>query len=449
MGLQFMLLPFLLLFLSSEELGVWYVMVSFSNIANLFSFGFTPAFARNVAYCWNGAKQLKKMGKERDVEQQEGVDFFLLKKILVTSRYLYLVFALTGTLCIALFGTIHIWKIASSILGRSIQIGWLVFLVAIFLNIYYGYYSSYLVGIGKVKESNQIIVVAAIGRITVTAILMFMHLGILGAALGYLVHGILLRFLSKKRFYSSQNLENELTKIRSVRISLKEMKECFQIVWYNAWRDGVVSVSEYLSTQMSTIVCSNFLSLADTAVFSLTTQLVTAVGKIARSIHNAHTPVFQRAYITGDEKTARETQAFCIFIYAIVFILGILALITVGIPILGVFKPDAKVDRLIIAGYAVYQFMLSYRNCYGAYLSCTNRVWYWKSYIITSFVVVLTYTILLYNFGSNVWYIIVISVLGESIYNFRKWPGLVNKELNMKAKDIVNLGVARIGSFFL
>lgn len=133
MGLQFMLLPFLLLFLSEEELGVWYVMVSFSNIANLFSFGFTPAFARNVAYCWNGAKQLKRSGNERDVERTENIDFVLLKKILITSQYLYLAFAIVGTICISLLGTLHIWRIAEDVLTPSIQLGGFVFLIAFFL----------------------------------------------------------------------------------------------------------------------------------------------------------------------------------------------------------------------------------------------------------------------------------------------------------------------------
>ena len=58
MGMGFLMLPMLLVYLEQDVLGLWYVMGSLSGIAGLFTFGFTPAFARNIAYCWNGAGKL-------------------------------------------------------------------------------------------------------------------------------------------------------------------------------------------------------------------------------------------------------------------------------------------------------------------------------------------------------------------------------------------------------
>lgn len=449
MGIQFMLLPFLLYFLSKEELGVWYVMFSFSNFANLFSFGFTPTFARNVAYCWNGAKQLKKTGKEKNAVSSEEPDYYLLKKILCTSQFLYLLFAVAGTFIIGLWGSLHIWNIAKDVLTFDIQVGWGVFLLAIFLNIYYGYYTSYLVGIGQVKENNQIMVIAAILRILVTAVSMGLGLGILGAALGYLANGITQRFLSRRKFYQVNHLKRKLSELKDAKLSFIEIKECFFLVWYNAWRDGLVSVSDYLSTQVSTIVCSSYLSLADTAMFSLTVQLVVAVGRIARSVHTAHTPVFQRAYIIGDEDTLRETQSFCIFIYVIVFCLGILGVLVVGLSLVSFMRPDVTINKAVLLGYAVFQFMLSLRNCYASYMSNTNRVWYWKSYIITSLVVVLVYTFFMKFISANIWWIIFISILGEIAYNFWKWPTLVNSELRIGVNDIVHLGYQQTRKLFV
>lgn len=438
MGINFFILPFLLIFLDTDELGLWYVMVSFSNIATLFSFGFTPAFARNVNYCWNGARELKKTGKDCNVGVKDNTDFQLLKKILVTSQFLYLLFAVFGTSLIAIAGTFHIWNIASDILTNQIKISWFIFLVAIFLNIYYGYYSSYLIGIGRVDAYNKILVTAGVIRILSMCLFMYSGAGILGAALSYLLYGIILRVFNRNTFYKTNGLKRELSQLK--RISFSEIKDCLQTVWYNAWRDGIVSIAEYLSTQANTLVCSSFLTLTDTAMFSLTVQLVTAIGKIARSIHNAYTPVFQRSYITGDIKRSRESQAFCIFAYSIVYLFGIFGLLTVGVPLIHIFKPTANINRIIIAGYAVYQFMLSYRNCYGAYLSCTNRVWYWKSYLLTSVSSVCIYTVLMILTEPCVWYIIIVSIISEAVYNFWKWPGLVNKELEIGCKYIIRCG---------
>lgn len=442
MGISFLMLPFLLTFLNSGQLGIWYVMVSFSNLASLFSLGFTPAFARNVAYCWNGAKKLSKTGKE-DTADSNSVDYHLLMTVLITSRYLYLVFAVIGTLTIGLFGTLHIWRIAGSFLTLQTKMGWWIFLIAIFLNIYYGYFSSYLVGIGCVKESNQITVAAGITRIVVMALTMYLGAGIFGAALSYLINGLILR-ISGKLMFRHETMGQRFDGGQAEKITFKEMKACFQIVWYNAWRDGIVSVSDYLSTQMGTIVCSSYLSLADTAKYSLTAQLVTAIGKIAKSIHGAYTPVLQRSYITGDQKTARETQGFGVFCFIIVYLLGMAGLLTVGKFVLDIIKPDTKLDSYLIFIYGIYQFMLSYRNCYGVYLSCTNRLWYWKSYIITSFASVFLYSVLLALAGADVKWIIYASILCEATYNFWKWPRLVNCELGLTLRNIFCLGISRI-----
>ena len=440
MGLQFLILPFLLFFLTAEELGLWYVMLSFSNLSGIFSFGFTPAFARNVAYCWNGAKQLKKSGKEHDVGKDETIDFVLMKKILITSRFLYFLLASLGVGFLAVFGTMHIWKIAADILNKIVIVSWILFLISVFLNIYYGYYSSYLIGIGKVKEANQIIAIAALGRLIVTAAMMFLGYGLVGAASGYLIQGILWRVLSSREFFRDKRLKDGFAEFRMTRIHFREIKECFEIVWYNAWKDGVVSVAEYFSTQINTIVCSSFLTLGETAMFSLIVQLAAAVGKISRSIHNAYTPVFQRAYITGDWKTARESQAFCIFAFTIVYMSVILTLQVIGIPLIRIFKPGLQIDRYSLSGYAIYQFMLSYRNCYGAYLSCTNRLWYWKSYLLTSMATVAAYTAAFVLIGPSVWWVIIISIIGEGLYNFWKWPGLVNEELQLTWRHIFETG---------
>ena len=63
MGSNFLLLPFLIRFIDSEMLGLWYVYLSIGGIVTLFDFGFNPTLARNVAYCWSGAKQLNEEAK--------------------------------------------------------------------------------------------------------------------------------------------------------------------------------------------------------------------------------------------------------------------------------------------------------------------------------------------------------------------------------------------------
>ena len=444
MGMGIILLPFLLRFLSTDELGFWYVLMSYAGVANLFTFGFTPAFSRNIAYCWNGATKLEKT--EKSTESVGNVlDLNLLSEILSTSKYLYFIISIFAIIGIGTIGTIHINAISKSLVDSNVGMCWGVFLVAIFLNLFYGYYSSYIIGIGKIKESNVIIVISSIVRIVVMFVMMIHGYGLFAACIAYLIYGFAFRILGKVVF--DRALRDRIKHNAQKKLPKPEITaviKCFRIVWYNAWRDGAVSVSEYFSTQLSTIVCSSFLSLSETALFGLTSQVVGMIGKFAKSIHNAHTPVFQSSYIKGDKETLRNTQAFCVFIFIIVYVVGITALEIVGIPIIGLMKKDVKLDYLFILIYAVYQFMLSYRNCYGSYLSCTNRVIYWKSFVITSFCVVGGYTILLKTTSLGIWGIVFTCIIGEAAYNFWKWPSMVNRELNLNFLSIFRIGYSEL-----
>lgn len=81
MASGFVLLPLLMHFLSSSELGLWYVYVALSNFAMLFEFGFNPTFARNIVYVISGAQHLSIEGC--DIKSvQEGIDWHLLNTVI-------------------------------------------------------------------------------------------------------------------------------------------------------------------------------------------------------------------------------------------------------------------------------------------------------------------------------------------------------------------------------
>ena len=445
MGLGFFMLPILLKFLSADMLGIWYVMVSLSNIATLFTFGFTPAFSRNVNYCWNGARRLSKVGKDEEtITDDNQVDYHLLNVVMKSCKLVYLFIAILASVLIGIIGNFHLINISGDIFNHNIEISWIIMVLAIYLNIYYAYYSSFLVGIGMVKESNKILVMSGCIRLLVMFVLMKYGLGILGATLAYLVWGIVFRCCSKYVFYHSKCMKEAVHVFKRNKIEIKEVFHCIDTIWYNAWRDGMVSLSDYLQTQASTLVCSLFLSLSDTAAFSLTTQLITSLGKGARSIDNAYAPEYQGAYIKGDIIRLKETKALCLTAFSIVYWIGIVAILLVGIPILQVIKPEVLLSISFILIYGLYQFILTYRNIFGAYLSATNRVIYWKAYVLTGVGSIALYTVILNYFGGGIWTIVFTSIVCELSYNFWKWQSIVNRELGLEYPSLFTLGIKMI-----
>ena len=92
MGSSFLLLPFMMHFVSEDYLGLWYIYLSIGGIVVLFDFGFNPTFARNVAYCWSGAKALNAEGGQYADSSEP--NYRLLNKVLNTCKKIYLIIAL-------------------------------------------------------------------------------------------------------------------------------------------------------------------------------------------------------------------------------------------------------------------------------------------------------------------------------------------------------------------
>jgi len=61
-GINVILLPFILVFLSEKELGLWYTFTSLYGLAMLIDFGFQATISRNISYIWSGAENIKSTG---------------------------------------------------------------------------------------------------------------------------------------------------------------------------------------------------------------------------------------------------------------------------------------------------------------------------------------------------------------------------------------------------
>ena len=311
---------------------------------------------------------------------------------------------------------------------------------------YYGYYISLLTGIGYVAERNKAQVVAGVFRILLTGFLLFMGWDLLGACIAYLLYGLILRIISRNYFLKAIN--TTLGDISYIKIQKSECINIFHTIWPNTWRDGMVSVSDYLCTQAGTIISSLYLSLPETGIYSLSVQLITAIAKIARSFQIAYIPALQTAYITDNEKDLKEINSMCILVYCVVYIAGVLALYVIGIPLLRLIKPDLSIDRIILLFIAILQFMVVLRNCYASFLSTTNRVHYWRAFIISGLLSVFLSMVILSYWKIGVWGIILPAIIVELLYNFWHWPILVSRELKVGFKDTVCLGFRKLNLLF-
>lgn len=443
MGINYLLLPIFLYYLEDDTLALWYIFMNLSNFSLLFNFGFSPSFSRNIAYVWSGATKLSKQGKVQSVGNNNEFDENVFWNVLSACRITFLIVSVLATFCIVAFGTPYIRHIAADAINDLFfWPSWWILVVALFLNLYFGYYLALLSGIGKIAERNQAQVISSIIRIVLTFILLFCGTGILGATLAYLIYGFVFRSLSRSYFLKSiEHFRND----KRPRVTGNVTLHYVRIVWHNAWRDGLVSMSEYLSTQAGTIICSMFLPLSVTGVYSVTVQLAVGIGKIARSYQIAMIPELQASYITGNENRQKELLAKSMVIVYAIFLTLYVAMMCVGIEIVMFIRHGFAISRLVFSACALLQIMTVSRNCYASFLSTTNNLDYWRAFIISAVSSVILMIVVFMNMNEvGVWGLIIPSILCEGCFNVWYWRHRVLKQLHMNLLDVLSVGTKSI-----
>ncbi len=421
------ILPLIVRFLSSDLVGLWYVFVSIGAIASLFDFGFTYTFARNITYCWSGSRKLQKVDAEAADESE--TDFRLMKEILTTSKFVYLIIASIALVLLLTLGTLYILFISRDVPGNQHIIAWLIYSVAIFLNLYFNYYDSFLLGVGAVKRSNQNKVIARLAHIFVLIVLLSLGMGIIGASVAYLTYGTVFRWLGKHYFYRYENIGERLKEITdSVKVS--KIKELFITIWHNAWRDGIIQLTIYATDQATVLICSAFMSLKETGVYSIALQIATAVAMISSVLYNTYQPQLQSAYINRDKLRMKQTMKKIVWSLILLFTLGTLGSIFVAFPLLQYVSPDICVSIPVFLGISISQFLIRYRNCYTTYFSATNRIIYMRAFVVSAITCVCISFILLSYFHWGVWGIICAQVFSQVMFNVWYWPLKAKREMN-------------------
>lgn len=427
LGSNVVLLPFVLHYLSEDMYGLWGVFQSFASITTLFDFGFSVTFARNINYAWSGAADLKKTGA---VYAEEGrPNFHLMKRTMTACRYVFLLLSILALLFMALPGTAYIRYICRDVSVQSALIAWAFYVVAIFLNLYYGYFNAFLRGVGAISAANRVAVIARFAQITLTVILLVGGAGIVGMGAAYLLYGVLLRLLSKRAFLRYQGIGEGLTSVQES-FSPTEIKDTFLIVWHNASRDGIVTLANYLANQACTLISPLYMTLAETGVYALAVQLASILANVSGTLYNANQPVLQSAYISNDRELTRRTMSLIVVSFLLLYTVGMLALVFIGLPMLRLVKPGTTPGVAVMLGVGFYQFMLMFRNCYTSYFSCSNRVPYAKAFLFSS-VLCVALAVGMLSFGWGIWGLICAQIISQGCYNFWVWPLKAHREMRL------------------
>lgn len=434
-----LLLPFILKFLNDDELGMWYVFASIGQIVILLDFGFAPSLARNIAYVWCGATNLKKESVE-NIENAR-TDFSVLKVVLGTCRYFYLLIASCALILLLTFGSMYIDSL--EIKSSTVMIAWIIYAVSIFLNLFYSYYTSSLCGIGAIAENNIASVFSKVTQLVVSLILLKCNLGLIAVAVGYLASGLVLRIVSRILFVRYEGIGRVLKDVR-VDHPFRKYYEMFRIISFNASKDGLVTIASYLSTQANTLICSSVLSLTSTGSYSLSVQLATFVSSIAAILYTAFQPSLQEKAARHDMIGGRKLMSIAFVFYIVSY--GVLAIGVILLsPAIRIFKPNFEISNIMLLILLLYMFLYKSYQLFCSYISNMNTLPYVRAYLITAvFSTILSFLTAKYT-GLGIWSLIISPLVVNLVYNIWKWPFVALKMMNDTPMSFLQRGMKIVG----
>lgn len=437
---NFILLPFLVAYLSGAELGLWYVYIAIGNLVMLFELGFNPTFARNFAFCWSGASELTREGCVRS--SSDNVNPRLLSTLLGACRMVYRRIALVASIVLLIPGTLYILFVAGELNVVEVIASWLIYALGVLLNLYFLYYGAVLRGIGLIAADNKIRIISRLLQFAFTVVLLVSGFGLVGATLGFLSYALIYRMLSYRAFWHSEEIA--ALQLKTIKVNRGEIKHLYQTISYNAYKDGSVQIANYVATQASSLVCSSFLGLEEAGAYSIALQFATAIGNMSLALMNSSRPMLQSAYQRGDVACVNRTLSRCVAVYIVLYWVMYACVLLFAYPFLNLFRPESSFDPAVFSGLSVYVFLFDWCALFSSMLCNMNTIPYAKSYVISSaFGIALSCAlVVLTSLGS--WGLILGMTASQVLYNVWKWPLYTARQLDTKVRLLALQGFSDI-----
>lgn len=433
-GSNILILPFILYFLPSNEVGLWFTFLSIAMLANLVDFGISPSILRNTSYIWSGASELRKKGISDSIEKGKP-NLILLNQVINASKLIYLFISILALTIIASVGTLYIYEITDNSSIKNIGYIWLIFCAGIFLNIAFNFWTPLLKGIGQIKQSQKALVISKSLFVIISVVLLTIDLGLLGIAISYTLSGYTLRFFTKIYFLKYLNEINFKPRINFFGNLEKNL---FDKIWFNSWRLGIVSLGAFAILQSNTLVCSYFFGLDFTASYGLAIQIFAVTAVLANTPYQTYLPRFNQVLSFKDFFKAKLIIVRCAQLNWLIFIL-LSIFIILFLPQIATYlmKSDFLMSSYMLIFMSVYLFLENNHSMFSGFIAAENKIPFMKSAIFSGLGVIFLTLILIYTTDIGIWTLLIVPAFVQLIYNNWKWPFTVIKKYNIKLSNFL------------
>lgn len=420
---SFLLIPLMLLYLTQEEMGLWYVYIAVAGFAQLLEMGFTSTISRNILYAFSGVQGLQKSGAQA---AGSAVDWHLARVTIRTSRVIYVILATFALLVASTVGTAYIASVTGGFAVAGSLASWILFPVAIFGNLLFLFYLTELRGVGDVAAESKARALGKLLQLGLSFALLYLGLGLMGASIAYVAYCLGFAVLAKVYFARHADVVAGL-KSDARPVTRAEIKDCFTVMSHIAFRDGLVGFSNYGRSQAMALICPLFFGLAETATYSVMLQLSAAVVGLAGVLLSSSMPEFQASFAHQNTARMREICSRGVSFYLVACVALAVGIMCVALPILPALKDGFICDQMLFAGLVLYQILGNQHSLYCCMIVARNQIPYCTSYVASAVLGVLAVVLACQVPQLGMWALVIGPFAVQLAYNNWYWPRYLHK----------------------
>ena len=425
-----LLLPILVVTLSREELGLWYVFMTMLALAQLLEFGFQPTIARQVAYLYCGATDIRCTGLP--IAEGCKLNAELLINVFYASKKIYRVIALLVAVLLLGAGSVYINSLKFTGNLQTVYTSWCVFSLASIMNLYFGYYNAILQGRGDITKVNKAIVISRLVLLIVAVSLLLLKFGLIGMAIAHFVSCITNRLLVGRYLY---NKENEFLK------KTTPTKSLAGILWSGSWRMGFVQLGAFLIQRGNLFIAATCLGLNMAASYGLTLQIAILIMGFSLQLASLLLPKMNAMQVSGNKDALVRMYSLSIVAGILISIVAFVLVILLGDGLLNLANSETKLlsTRLLLL-FAIVILLEVHHSISATYLTTCNHVPFLLASIISGIAVVsVSYSLVQWG-GMGVAGLIVGQGLVQVIFNNWYWPIIAMRHLNVSFLNVLSIG---------
>ena len=433
-GVGVLLLPILVVTLNSEELGLWYVFMAMVSLAQLLEFGFQPTIARQAAYIYNGATEIKRSGLPTIVSGQLNID--LLVNLIHASRYIYRWIAILVAVLLWGIGSLYIYTLNYTGDLTTAYTSWFLFASASVITFYFGYFNALLQGRGDITLVNKVIVVSKVSFALLAIMLLLLHFNLLAISIASLISCIINRILISLCFYNAKNADIK---------KYKPTSNLNKILWTNTWRLGLVQFGAFLIQRGNMFIAATYLGLTLAASYGLTMQLSAIIITLANQLMALQLPKMNALQAANNKTELKNVYASSVLVAFILLISGFAGLTLLGEAVLALIGSETKlINSQLLVLLGVVLFLETHHSISATYLTTTNQVPFLKAALISGVGVTLL------SFALVCWGKLGVAglIIGQGVvqlcFNNWYWPKVAMQHLNITPLELASRGYKSI-----